>query len=111
MLETVPPDEVVLYADEVDIHLNPKIDQDWMPRGVQKCVRTSGKNEQRYLAGALDPRTGKVTYVEGSQENSDLFIHELWTLAKRDSPDAKRIHIIHHNYRIQTKPSSPHSHE
>jgi hypothetical protein len=29
-----------------------------MVRGQQKEVRTPGKNEKRYLAGALDLRTG-----------------------------------------------------
>lgn len=100
LLSEVPDDEVIVYADEVDIHLNPKIGPDWMPRGVQKKVLTPGKNEKRYLAGALDARTGRVTYVEGDRKTSDLFIDQLWTLVQRDYPQAKRIHIILDNYRI-----------
>ena len=50
----LPPDEVAVYEDEVDIHLNPKIGLDWMVRGQQKKVPTPGKNQKRYLAG---PRT------------------------------------------------------
>jgi len=56
---------VVVYADEVDIDLNPKIGFDWMNRGQQKEVLTPGNNEKRYLAGALNPRTGGLTGVEG----------------------------------------------
>jgi len=36
LLESVPQNEVILYVDEVDIHLNPKIGPDWMLRGTQK---------------------------------------------------------------------------
>ena len=46
--------EPVLYSDEVDIHLNPKIGRDWMLRGQQRRVVTPGKNKKFYLAGALD---------------------------------------------------------
>ena len=100
LLDEVPADEVVLYVDEVDIHLNPKIGLDWMLRGVQKTVLTPGKNEKRYLAGALNARTGRLTFVEWDSKSSELFIEQLWTLVKEDYPEAKRIHLILDNYRI-----------
>ncbi len=53
-------DEPVLYSDEVDIHLNPKIGRDWMLRGQQRRIATPGKNKKFYLAGALDVRTGRL---------------------------------------------------
>ncbi|MEO1971527.1 MAG: helix-turn-helix domain-containing protein [Pirellulaceae bacterium] len=36
LVETLPEDEVAVYEDEIDIHLNPKIGPDWMVRGQQK---------------------------------------------------------------------------
>jgi transposase len=54
-------EEPVLYSDEVDIHLNPKIGRDWMLRGHQRRIVTPGKNQKFYLAGALDVRTGRST--------------------------------------------------
>jgi len=102
LLETVPRDEVILYVDEVDIHLNPKIGLDWMPCGVQKTVLTPGQNKKRYLAGAFNPRSGRLTYVESDRKDSDLFIDQLWTLVLKDYPKAKRIHIILDNYRIHS---------
>jgi transposase len=60
LVERLPNDEVVLYVDEVDIHLNPKIGRNYMLRGTQKTVLTPGKNAKRYLAGALCARTGRV---------------------------------------------------
>jgi transposase len=94
-------DEVVVYADEVDIHLNPKIGPDWMLSGTQKTVLTPGKNEKRYLAGALNAHTGRLTWVETDKKNSDLFILQLWQLIK-DYPRARCIHIILDNYKIHS---------
>lgn len=91
--------DVVVYVDEVDIHLNPKIGVDWMLCGTQKTVLTPGKNEKRYLAGALDARTGRLTWVESDRKNSDLFILQLWQLIK-DYPNARCIHIILDNFSI-----------
>lgn len=102
LLETIPSDEVIVYADEVDIHLNPKIGPDYMLSGTQKFVLTPGKNEKRYLAGALNARTGRLTFVEADRKNSDLFIRQLWQLARDDYPQARRIHIILDNYKIHS---------
>jgi transposase len=102
LIETLPEDEVVLYLDEVDIHLNPKIGPDWMLRSTQKTVLTPGKNQKRYLAGALNARTGRLTWVEADRKNSQLFILQLWQLVGRDYPQAKRIHLILDNYRIHS---------
>jgi transposase len=99
LLATLPRRHVALYEDEVDIHLNPKIGLDWMGRGQQKEVKTPGQNVKRYLAGALDVRTGQVRWVEGLRKNSALFItllnHLLASYAR-----ASVIHVILDNYRI-----------
>jgi transposase len=100
LIQQLPANEVVVYADEVDVHLNPKIGRDWMLRGTQKRVPTPGQNEKRYLAGALNAVTGKLTWVEYDRKTSDLFIKQLWQLVKHDYPWAKRIHIILDNYKI-----------
>ena len=102
LIATLPKDEVVGDGDEVDIHLNPKIGPDWMLRGTQKTVLTPGKNEKRYLAGALNARTGRLTWVEADRKTSMLFIWQLWYLLERDYPTAKRIHVILDNYRIHS---------
>jgi transposase len=102
LLQTVPKDEVIVFVDEVDIHLNPKIGPDYMLSGTQKTVLTPGKNEKRYLAGALNARTGRLTWVEADRKDSDLFIRQLWQLARDDYPRARRIHIILDNYKIHS---------
>jgi transposase len=47
LIGNLGPDEVAVYEDEVDIHLNPKIGPDWMLPGQQKEVRTPGQNQKR----------------------------------------------------------------
>ena len=61
LLDNLPDDEVAVYEDEVDIHLNPKIGLDSMNRGQQKEVVTPGGNEKRYLAGAMNAKTRLLT--------------------------------------------------
>src|SRR5690242_13911151 len=45
--------EPVLFEDEMEVHLNPKIGRDWMPRGHRRYVLTPGQNTIRFVAGAL----------------------------------------------------------
>lgn len=100
-IATLPAGEVAVYVDEVDIHLNPKIGADWMLPGIQKTVLTPGKNQKRYLAGALNAMTGRLTWVEAERKTSDLFIAMLWLLLK-DYPHAKCIHVVLDNFKIHS---------
>ncbi len=93
------PHEVVLYADEVDIHLNPKIGRDWMLPGTQRLVMTPGKNEKHYLAGAYDPHRQEFVGVDGDRKATWLFLNllrALWFAYRW----ARMIHVILDNYVI-----------
>jgi transposase len=94
-------DEPVLYSDEVDIHLNPKIGRDWMLRGYQRRIVTPGKNQKFYLAGALDVRTGRLHTTGADRKNAALFCQLLWLLASRYRR-AHRIHLVVDNYGIHS---------
>lgn len=37
-LDTLPAEDVALDEDEVDLHLNPKIGADWIPKGVRNLA-------------------------------------------------------------------------
>jgi transposase len=91
--------EPVLYSDEVDIHLNPKIGRDWMLRGHQRRIVTPGKNEKFYLAGALDVRTGRLHTTGGPRKTAVLFC-ELLVLLADAYPRARCIHLVIDNYGI-----------
>lgn len=101
VLASLPRREMGFYEDEVDIHLNPKVGLDWMACGQQKLVVTPGKNEKRYLAGALELRSGIVTWVEGPLKNSYLFLDLLDRLVAA-YPKARRLHLVLDNYRIHS---------
>jgi transposase len=99
LVAELPATEVAVYEDEVDIHLNPKIGYDWMGYGQQKEVLTPGQNVKRYLAGALDVRTGELHYVEGEKKDSWLFVRLLGKLYLHYK-DAEVIHVIVDNFSI-----------
>ena len=94
-----PRGDVVVYADEVDIHLNPKIGTDWMLPGCQRVVVTPGKNEKRYLAGAYDPVHQRLVYVQGDRKATWLFLNLLRAL-RAAYGWARTIHVILDNYVI-----------
>lgn len=91
--------EEVLYADEADLDLNPRIGLTYIRRGHQPLVLTPGKNVKRYLAGALNPRTGHVLYTVGERKHSDLFIGFLEHLSC-SYRRARVIHVVLDNYVI-----------
>lgn len=101
LVDNVPADEVVVFEDEIDIHLNPKIGPDWMVPGQQKEVSTPGQNRKEYIAGAQDARTGEITYVAGEKKNALLFIRLLWALIQHYAT-AKTIHVILDNFSIHS---------
>lgn len=87
--------ERMVFADELDIHLLPKVGAAWMPQGTQEEVMTPGKNEKHYLAGALHLATGKVLYCLGPRKNNGLF-RELLTLLDTTypAPGVTRIYVV-----------------
>jgi transposase len=93
--------EVLVFADELDIHLLPKVGAAWMPKGSQEEVMTPGKNEKHYLAGALNLATGKILHCLGPRKTKALF-RDLLTLLDRPDPErwVKRIYVVVDNYRI-----------
>ena len=72
----------LFFADELDINLLPKVGAQWMPKGEQVEVLTSGTNEKRYLAGALDLTTGTLTPCVGYRKQAGLFLDVLETLER-----------------------------
>jgi transposase len=93
--------EMMVFADELDIHLLPKVGAAWMPKGRQEEVLTPGKNEKHYLAGALRLDTGQVLHCLGPRKNNGLF-RDLLTLLDQPypAPGVKRIYVVVDNYGI-----------
>jgi transposase len=84
LVASLPAHETVVFQDEVDIHLNPKIGSCWMARGEQAEVVTPGNNEKRHIAGSLQWRTGTLLLsAPGRRRNADLFVAHLDDLRRR----------------------------
>lgn len=79
----------------------PKIGRDWMPKGHRRYVVTPGQNKKRFLAGALNAMTRKLTWVEATSKASEIFHKLLWKLAS-EYRSARRIHLIVDNYIIHS---------
>ena len=91
LLLELPDDETVVFQDEVDINLNPKIGSMWMRKGQQAEVVTPGDNAKRYLAGSLHWRTGALFTTMGDQRDGKLFVEHLHELRRR----LRRYRVIH----------------
>jgi transposase len=62
---------------------------------------TPGQNEKRYVAGAMDAKTGALTWVDGERKNSVLFITLLQRLL-RVYTEAPVVHVVLDNHRIHS---------
>jgi transposase len=93
--------EALVFADELDIHLLPKVGYAWMPKGTQVEVMTPGQNAKHYLAGALDPSTGSLHYALGPRKTNTLFRDLLSALEARYSAASyTRLYVVVDNYKI-----------
>lgn len=101
LVETVPANAALFFADELDIHLLAKLGYEWMLRGTQREVMTPGTNQKNYLGGALNFVTGKLLHVVGERKKRWLFI-DLLKVIERACPARQfaRIYVVADNYGI-----------
>jgi DDE superfamily endonuclease len=85
-LETLGKRAVVRFADELDIHLLPKVGSQWMPQGETVQRVTPGQHQTHSLAGALEPKTGRRVHGVDIRKTNALF--RAW-LDRRDWLDPK----------------------
>lgn len=98
LLRNLGEDEVALYEDEVDIHLNPKIGPCWMPRGLQFEVETPGQNVKRYVVGGLNAQTGEIVWVTADHKDSFAFV--TWLRHAARTYASATVHVILDNYGV-----------
>jgi transposase len=101
LFEHLGPKQLLLFADELDIHLLAKVGYQWMEKGTQQEVWTPGTNEKNYLAGALDILTGKLLHCVWSRKTSGLFIDLLKVIDRTHSTaQYTKIFVVVDNYKI-----------
>jgi putative transposase len=101
VFEQLKPREIMVFADELDIHLLPKVGCAWMPTGTQLEVMTPGQNHKHYLAGALELTTGTLHHCLGPRKTNALF-RDLLTVLDAGYPAERytRISVVVDNYKI-----------
>ena len=101
LIEQLKAGEALVFADELDIHLLPKVGCAWMPKGTQLEVMTPGQNQKHYLAGALDLTTGTLHHCLGPRKTNALFRNLLTRLDERYPPGRyRRLYVVVDNYKI-----------
>jgi transposase len=91
-LDTLGERAILLFADELDVHLLPEVGYQWMPQGETVPVVTPGQHQKHYLAGALDLKTGWIVHCTGFRKTNVLFRALLDTLERR-YPEARFDHV------------------
>ena len=74
--------ETMVFAEELDIPLWPKVGCAWMPKGSQVEVMTPGQHQKHDLAGAFDLRTGTLHHCLGARKTKARFRALLAILAE-----------------------------
>ena len=101
IFERLGADQLLLFADELDIHLLSKVGYAWMEKGTQLEVMTPGTNEKNYLAGALDIVTGKLLHCVWFRKTNGLFIDLLKVIDGTYSAcQYTKIFVVVDNYKI-----------
>jgi hypothetical protein len=95
--------EAMVCADELDLHLLPKVGSAWMPKGTQVEVMTPGQHQKHYVAGALEPTTGTLHDTLGPRKTTALF-RDLLTALDARSPAERytRLSVVVDNDKIHT---------
>src|SRR5262249_1264184 len=100
-LETLEKRAVLLFADELDIHLLPKVGYQWMLRGTTVKLVTPGQNQKHYLAGAIELRSGRLVHCTGPRKTNALFRALLDHLEWLYPPaQCMKVYVVVDNYGI-----------
>jgi hypothetical protein len=74
---------VLIFQDEVEIHLHPTLARLWAPVGQQPEVPAPGKNEKKVVYGGVDYRTGVLTYTLAGTKCGAEFLAFLILVVKK----------------------------
>jgi transposase len=101
--EELGPREALVFVDELELHLLPKVGAQWLLRGQRLEIVTPGQDRRCYIAAALDFRTGRLLHRTGPKKNRFLFLDWLRALDHAYSgEDFRRVYVVADNYSIHT---------
>jgi transposase len=73
---------VLIYQDEMEIHLHPALAQRWARVGQQPEVPAPGKNQKQVVYGGVNYQTGQLTYTLAATKCGASFLVFLAALVK-----------------------------
>jgi transposase len=94
------PEEVLIFQDEVEIHLLPALARIWAKVGTQPEVPTPGTNAKQVVYGGIDYATGKLTYTVAATKSGVHFLAFLIALVAAYA--GKKIRLVCDNGRFHT---------
>jgi transposase len=109
VFEQLKRSEAMVFADELDIHLWPKVGCAWMPKGTQLAGMTPGQHQKHDLAGALDWATGTLLHCLGARQTNAWF-RDLLGLLDASSPAEQYTRldvVVDHDKSHQAKAVEP----
>ena len=91
---------VLIYQDEMEIHLHPTLAQMWTRVGRQPQVPAPGKNEKQVVYGGVNYKTGKLTYTLAATKCGVSFLLFLMALVRTYA--GQKIILVCDNGRFHT---------
>lgn len=83
LLAAPPKRTVILFEDETELHLNPRIQKTWQRVGEPMKVNAAGKDRKLNLFGTVNPGTGTVVTRFCRHKRSAAFVAFLRQVARR----------------------------
>jgi len=93
---------ILLFEDEIDIHLLPGVTRCWTKQGQQKKVPTPGKNQKRYGFGAVSYLSGALHFLVSAHKDSASFCALVRQILRACASDARRIVLVVDNFGIHS---------
>jgi len=98
LLAAPPKRTVILFEDETELHLNPRIQKTWHDLGSPMKVDAAGKDRKLNLFGAVNPETGTMVTRFCQHKRSNDFVAFLRQVASNYR--GWRVKIVLDNYGV-----------
>ena len=93
-MDSLGPDDVVLFQDEASVQFSPTITRTWSLKGQQPEVFTSSSRLHQHLIGAVDSTAGRVHIAFSDELKTQQFQHFLEGLITRYKDEGKILLVL-----------------
>ena len=106
-MDSLGPDDVVLFQDEASVQFSPTVTQMWSLKGLQPEIYTYSGRKRQHLVGAVDPNKGDLHMAFSDTLKTPQFQHYLEGLLARYSELEKLIIVLDNARAHHTKELKP----